>query len=79
MPATIFSPEQLDVLVKNTLPEDARPGEKIIVGTVDQEGVQVVVGFRKGFGASGSWDLEAAARHEWDGSNSVGAKILLRW
>jgi hypothetical protein len=77
---SIFSPEALSKVVSDTLPADARPGEKIVVGTVDQNGAQVVASFKNNVQGSGlNWELQAAARHDWNGDNSVGAKVLLRW
>lgn len=71
----IFSPEALAKVVSETLPADAKPGDKVVVGTVDQNGAQVVASFK----LKDKWELQAAARHEWNGDNSVGAKVLLRW
>jgi hypothetical protein len=76
----IFSPEALSKVVRETLPVDGKPGEKVVVGTVDQDGAQVVASFKNmpthdGF----AWELQAAARHDWTGANSVGAAVLLRW
>jgi hypothetical protein len=75
MSTHIFSPEALDKVISETLPADAKPGEKIVVGTVDEHGAQVVASFKM----REKWELQAAARHDWDGTNSVGAKVLLRW
>jgi hypothetical protein len=71
----VFSQEALAKIVSETLPADAAPGTKVVVGTVDEHGAQVVASFK----LKDNWELQAAARHEWDGSNSVGAKVLLRW
>jgi len=71
----IFAPEHLDKLVAETLPKDAAPGSKVVVGTVDQQGAQVVAAFK----FNDKWELQTAARHEWSGDNSVGAKVLLKW
>lgn len=79
--ASIFSSEQLDKIVADTMPADAKPGEKVVIGTLDQHGAQVMASFKlqkNEFGGP-SWELQAAARHEWTGENSVGAKVLLRW
>jgi hypothetical protein len=75
MSTSIFSPEALQKVVSETLPTDGKPGEKVVVGTVDQHGAQVVASFKM----KDKWELQAAARHDWDGNNSVGAKVLLRW
>lgn len=78
MKANIFSPEQLDKIVTETLPADAGPGTKVVVGAIDQHGAQVVASFKSSLDGTG-WELQAAARHDWNGDNSVGAKVLLRW
>lgn len=79
MDASVFSNDRLARIIRETLPADAKPGENVIVGSVDQDGAQIVVGFQRGLGAAGYWTIEAVARHEWSGSNSVGATVLLRW
>lgn len=71
----IFSDEQLQRVIAEALPADAKPGEKVVIGTVDQHGAQVVASFKMKDG----WEMQAAARHEWGGENVVGAKVLLRW
>lgn len=73
---SIFSPEALTKVVTETLPNDGKPNEKAVVGTVDQHGAQVVASFKF---KEDRWELQAAARHDWNGDNSVGAKVLLRW
>ncbi len=78
---TIFSAEQLQRLVTETLPADAQPGEKVVVGTLDKHGAQVVASFKNRAAQVGGlhWELQAAARHDWDGANSIGTRLLLRW
>lgn len=74
----VFSQSQLDKIVAETLPADAQPGEKVIVGTVDKTGAQVVAAFkmrRDDF----TWELQGIARHDWDGNNSGQGKVILRW
>lgn len=72
----IFSQDALAQVVASTLPADPRDGERVVVGTVDETGAQIVASFKfKG----GKWEAQAAARHDWNGENSVGAKVLLRW
>jgi hypothetical protein len=71
----IFSTDQLDRLIAKTLPTDAKPGEKVVVGAVDQQGVQVVARFKW----KEHWELQAAWEHDWAGENNAGAKVLLRW
>lgn len=70
----IFSPAALDRLVKD-LPSDIAPGEKVIVGTVDEKGAKVSA--RLAF--DGNWQLEAAIRHDWTGDTAAGVKVIKRW
>jgi len=70
----IFSPEQLDKIITETLPPDMT-ATHAVVGAVDQNGVRVVASFKK----TTHWELQAAAEHEWTGENKVGAKVLLTW
>lgn len=76
----VFSSEQLDRIIAESLPKDAQPGEKIIVGSVDVTGAQVVAAFKyKAPNSSLDWTIMAAAQHTWDGDNKFGTKVLLRW
>lgn len=73
----IFSPEQLSKIVANTLPADAKPNEKVLVGAVDKDGAQVVA--RMKF-KEDRWTVQAAWRHDWaTKDNSAGAEVFLRW
>lgn len=71
----MFSQEALSKIVAETMPTDAKPGEKVVIGTVNQDGVQVVASFK----LKEKWELQAVAQHKWSGENNVGAKVLLRW
>lgn len=75
MAPLIFSNEQLAKVVAESLPKDAQKNEKIVIGTIDQDGVQVVASFK----LKEKWELQAAVRHNWDNTDAVGAKVLLRW
>ena len=75
---TIFSPDQLQKLVKETMPADAKPGEKIIVATVDATGAKVVASFNKVTGPA-SWDFQWATAYQWKGDVQTGAKVIVRW
>lgn len=55
----MFSPDQL----KQYLPYDAKPGEKIVVGTVDLHGVQVVVDLK----LNTNWEVQGVYHHDWGG------------
>lgn len=78
MTTSIFSPESLQKLVDESLPKDAGPNDHVVVGTLDETGAQVVAGFTF-HESKATWELQAAARHDWGGNNEVGAKVLLRW
>jgi hypothetical protein len=71
----VFSDEQLKKIIADTLPADAKPGEKVVVAAVNSEGVKVVASFK----LKEHWELQAAAEHTWAGNDAVGAKVLLRW
>lgn len=72
----IFSPEQLRQLVEQNLPPDPGDGKThALIGTVDQNGAQVLAVMK----FTNVWQLQAAARHDWNGDNEVGAKIIARW
>ena len=75
MNKSMFSAEALQKAVESALPADAKKGEKVLVGGVDESGAQVVASFK----FKDKWEIQAAARHEWGGDNKVGAKVLLRW
>jgi hypothetical protein len=76
-----LSPDALKRLVDLALPADPKAGEKVVVGTVDQTGAQIVASltFKAGWWKAGRWELQAAAHHRWTGDNTIGAKMLLRW
>ncbi len=71
----------LAALVQEVLPPTAKGGEKVVVGTIDNNGAQVVASFtfKAGWWKAGRWEVQAAAQHRWSGDDSVGTKILLRW
>lgn len=76
---TLFSQDQLDKLVADTIPADLPEGHtSAIVGTVDQTGAQVVIGFKKD-AVGGTWQAQGAFEHTWAGDNQVGAKLIYSW
>lgn len=77
MTATIFSPEQLNAIVKQTLPQVPDNHTNAIVGTVDQHGVQAVAVFK--LGAYDRWMATGAIRHNWDGENDIGGSLIYSW
>jgi hypothetical protein len=80
---TMFSQTELDRLMKHTLPSDASAGTKVIVGTVDSEGVKVIASFKRLPKLDDphqlTWELQAAGYHNWDGDDGAAGKILLQW
>lgn len=76
---SIFSQAALDQLVEQAIPSDLPEGHNsAIVGTVDQEGAQVVIGFNRD-AAGGTWEASGAFRHTWAGDNQVGARLIYSW
>lgn len=78
MKTSIFSPEALDKIVNETIPStpNATDFHSYVVGGIDQDGAQVVALLKF---SDDKWEVSAAARHNWTGDNSVGAKVLLRF
>lgn len=75
----IFSPDQLAKIVKETLPDQSNQGDhNAVVASFDQTGAKVVASFTRQHG-SATWKFQAAAEHDWNGDNSVGANVLLSW
>ena len=72
MPATIFSQQALSKLVADTVPETRG---NAIVGTVDKDGVSVVVVMSKDV----HWTIEGVIRRDWGGDISTGAKVIYSW
>lgn len=77
----IFSPEATSRLVQELIiPAAEATTTRVVVGTVDEDGAQVVASFKKRPAPGGfSWELQAAARHEWTGDNGIGGKVILQW
>ena len=78
MSTSIFSPEQLDKLVNETLSETGVTSTNAVVGTVDKDGMQLTAAF-SWEQSRATWKLEGVVRHNWTGDNEVGAKLLLEW
>lgn len=75
---SLFSQEQLQKLVTETLPADAKPGEKVIVATVDATGAKAIVSFNKQAGGA-NWAVQWATAYQWHGDVQTGAKVIVRW
>ena len=77
--STVFSNEQLAKLVNETIPATLPADHKnALVGTVDVNGVQVVVGMRRET-THATWEITGAFQHTWTGDNRVGAKMVTSW
>lgn len=73
----IFSGPELSRLVEQTVPveRDGKPVKNAIVGTVDKDGVAMVVKMRKGE----HWTVEMAVKREWGGDVKSGARVVYSW
>lgn len=78
MTNTLFAPDQLAKLVAETLPADGKPGEKVIVATVDATGAKVIASFNKQIGGA-DWDFQWATQYAWTGDVQTGGKVIVRW
>lgn len=77
-PALVFSPQQLQQVIEETIPKNLPDGHKnAIVGTTDTNGVRVVAGFT--LGKDDNWSIQGAFVHSWGGGNEVGAQLLFSW
>ena len=75
----MFSDAQLASLVTQTIPAQLPNGHRnALVGSVDSSGAQVVIAMQKDVG-TGTWQFQAAVKHEWSGNNEVGAKVIMSW
>lgn len=72
---SVFSQEQLAKIVAETIPADAKPNEKFLIGTVDQTGAKVMAVLK----LKDEWEVQAVAEANWKGSKSAGAKVMKRW
>lgn len=71
----LFSDAALKKVVQEslTIPEGRT---NAVVGLVDVNGVRIVAGVKL---KDGHVEVTGAYEHEWDGDDSVGAKVLLSW
>ena len=72
---TFFSQAQLARIVQETLPPVSDDHTIAVVGTVDNDGAQVVANFTRRTG-TGDWTLQAAYRHDWAGDVRIGAHVM---
>lgn len=71
----IFSEAALKKVVQESL--TIPPGRtNAVVGLVDVNGVKIVAGVKL---QGGKVEITGAYEHDWNGDDSVGAKVLLSW
>lgn len=73
----LFTNDQLQRLVMESLPKDAKPGEKVIVATVDSTGAKAIASFN--FNKGAAWEFQWAARYTWTGDVQAGVRVITRW
>jgi hypothetical protein len=73
----IFSPEQLDKVIKETIPAELPANHtNAIVGTVDKDGAKVAAHFAF---KEDRWILEGAYQHDWHGDDRAGGRVIYSW
>lgn len=73
----LFTNDQLRRLVEESLPADAKPGEKVIIATLDSTGAKAIASFN--FNKGAAWELQWATQYKWTGELQTGAKVIVRW
>lgn len=68
----LFNAKELAKLVEQVVPEDRT---NAVVGTVDVDGIAVVVKMTKGT----HWTVEGAFKRDWGGDVTTGAKCIYSW
>jgi len=76
---SVFAPEALTKAVHDALATVPDGHTNAVVGTVDQFGVHVAVGFSRPGPGSSEWNIQAAATHQWSGDTQIGGKVILSW
>ncbi len=72
MPLTIFAPDQIDSIAKSLI-GTVPPGHRLaIVAAIDAKGIPVAVTFTS---QDGHWQASAVARHDFDGTNTIGGVV----
>lgn len=72
----ILNSSQIDEIIAETVPALPEGHTHAIVGTVDQDGLKVAAVMAS---HNQVWQLRAAFEHAWDGTNSIGAKVIASW
>lgn len=75
---SIFSPQQLEQIVRETLPSSPGTGYRnAVVAGVDKDGAKVVAHFT--LGTNSNWRLDAAYAVDYSGERKAGAKLVYAW
>lgn len=78
MTTSIFTPTQLDDIIKKTLPAELPEGHKnAIVANVDTTGAHVAALMTLDKG--GHWQVKAAGEYDWNGDKKAGVEVLDSW
>lgn len=72
MALTIFAPQQIDQIAANLIGDVPKDHHFAVVATIDAKGIPVAVTFTS---QDGHWQASAVARHDFDGTNSVGGSV----
>jgi len=76
--ALIFTPAHADAAIAAALPL-LKPGvTKVVIGTVDANGAQVAASFEWQTHRV-DWELQAVARHDFDGANDGRITVIAQW
>lgn len=67
----MFETDALAAAVKAIVPEGKK---EAIVGTVDKDGAQVIVGLS--LGSNDEWEIQGQFEHKWSGDNEGSVKVL---
>lgn len=73
----MFSPQQLDKIVQDTIGKEDIPSDHktAVVATFDSNGAKVAVVFHKD-SSIGEWQFVGAVQHTWEGDNSAAGKVI---
>lgn len=71
----LFTPEALQQIIQKLPPEPNDGKTHSLIGSVDSQGVQVAVVMK----FADTWQVQGVVKHDWNGDNTVGAKLIGRW
>lgn len=67
----MFAPDELHAVVKAIIPDGKK---EAIMGAVDKEGVQIVIGLS--IGKNNEWEVQGQFEHQWSGDNKGKFSVL---